>query len=70
MKTEKQILKNVIVGFRLKDSNNLKFAKIISRSGTATGKYKKWKLKLGNNSIKQIEFDRDMPSFENAPHPL
>ena len=70
MKTEKQILKNVIVGFRLKDSNNLKFAKIISRSGTATGKYKKWKVKLGNNSIKHIEFDRDMPSFENAPHPL
>ena len=43
MKTSKQkniLKKNVIAHFRLKDTKGLKFARLISRSDKATGKYK------------------------------
>ena len=42
-------------------------ANAISRPGKATGKHKNERnVKLGENSIKQIGFDRDIASFEIA----
>ena len=41
---------------------------MISRSSKVTGKYNnEWNVKLGDNSIKQIDFNRDVASFETAP---
>ena len=31
------------------------------------GKYNKWNIKLGDNSIEQIDFDRNVASFEIVP---
>ena len=45
-----------------------KTCEIISRSSKATGKYNnEWNVKLDENSIKQIDFDRDVAFFEIAP---
>ena len=56
--------KNTKVQFQFKDSNEWKTAVLISRSGKATGKYsKEWNSKLYDNSIRPIDFERDVDNL-------
>ena len=56
--------KNTKVQFQFKDSNEWRTAVLISRSGKATGKYsKEWNSKLDDNSIRSIDFERDVDNL-------
>ena len=56
--------KNTKVQFQFKDSNEWRTAVTISRSGKATGKYsKEWNSKLDDNSIRPIDFERDVDNL-------
>ena len=56
--------KNTKVQFQFKDSNEWRTAVLISRSGKAIGKYsKEWNSKLDDNSIRPIDFERDVDNL-------
>ena len=60
--------KGMKVQFKLKDSDKITSATILSRSGKAKGIYKNaWNIKLSDGTIISTGCDRDISSFVPSP---